>query len=75
MESASYDPQTKQVCFHFGNVTVAVDVEDYMDFLYIVTAMKTVVEQDPEVSLGTYVDENGIELQEFVFKDENEEYS
>ena len=46
-----------------------------MDFLYIVTAMKTVVEQDPEVSLGTYVDENGIELQEFVFKDENEEYS
>jgi len=75
MESASYDPQTKQVYFHFGNVTVAVDVEDYMDFLYIVTAMKTIVEQDPAVSLGTYVDENGIELQEFVFKDENEEYS
>ncbi len=75
MESASYDPQTKQVYFHFGNVTVAIDTEDYMDFLYIVTAMKTVVEQDPEISLGTYVDENGIELQEFVFNDENEDYS
>lgn len=75
MESASYDPQTKQVYFHFGNVTVAIDVEEYMDFLYVATAMKSVIEDDPEVTLGTYVDENGVELQEFVFKDENEDYS
>ena len=75
MESASYDPQTKQVCFHFGNVTVAVDVEDYMDFLYVVAAMKTVIEKDPDVTLGVFTDEEGNEIEEFIVKDAEEEYS
>jgi len=60
---------------HFGNVTVAIDVEDYMDFLYIAMAMKSVIEQDEEVTLGTYVTEEGVELQEFVVNDGNDEYS
>jgi hypothetical protein len=60
---------------HYGSVTVAIDVEDYMDFLYIVMAMKTVIEQDEDVTLGTYVTEEGVELQEFIVKDENDEYS
>ncbi len=75
MDNCSYDPQTKQVCMHYGSVTVAIDVEDYMDFLYIVMAMKTVIEQDEDVTLGTYVTEEGVELQEFIVKDENDEYS
>lgn len=75
MESSAYDPQTKQVYLQFGNVTVAIDVEDYMDFLYVVAAMKTVIEKDPDIALGTFTDEDGNEIEEFIVKDQNEEYS
>lgn len=75
MDSSSYDPETKQVYMHFGNVTVAIDVEEYMNFLYIVAAMKTVIEQDPDVTIGSYTDDNGNEIEEFIVKDEDEEYS
>lgn len=75
MESSAYDPQTKQVYLQFGNVSVAIDVEDYMDFLYVVVAMKSVIEKDPEVTLGTFTDEDGNEIEEFIVKDQDEEYS
>ena len=75
MNSSAYDPQTKQVYLHFGNVTVAIDVEDYMDFLYVVAAMKNVISDDPEVTLGTFTDEDGNEIEEFIVKDADEEYS
>ena len=75
MDNCSYDPQTKQVFMHYGNDSVAIDVEDYMDFLYIVMAMKTVIEQDEDVTLGTYVTDEGVELQEFVVKDDTDGYS
>lgn len=75
MESSAYDPQTKQVYLQFGNVSVAIDVEDYMDFLYVVVAMKDVIEKDPEVMLGTFTDDDGNEIEEFIVKDQNEEYS
>jgi len=75
MESSAYDPQTKQVYLQFGNVTVAIDVEDYMDFLYVVAAMKNVIEKDPEVTLGTFTDDEGNEIEEFIVKDQDEEYS
>ena len=75
MESSAYDPQTKQVYLQFGNVSVAIDVEDYMDFLYVVVAMKGVIEKDPEVTLGTFTDDDGNEIEEFIVKDQDEEYS
>jgi hypothetical protein len=75
MESSAYDPQTKQVYLQFGNVSVAIDVEDYMDFLYVVVAMKDVIEKDPEVTLGTFTDDEGNEIEEFIVKDQDEEYS
>jgi len=75
MESSAYDPQTKQVYLQFGNVSVAIDVEDYMDFLYVVVAMKNVIEKDPEVTLGTFTDDEGNEIEEFIVKDQDEEYS
>jgi len=75
MESSAYDPETKQVYLQFGNVTVTIDVEDYMDFLYVVAAMKTVIEEDPDIALGSYTDEDGNEIEEFIVKDQNEEYS
>ena len=75
MESSAYDPETKQVYLQFGKVTVTIDVEDYMDFLYVVAAMKTVIEEDPDIALGSYTDEDGNEIEEFIVKDQNEEYS
>ena len=75
MDSSSYDPQTKQVFLQFSNVSVAIDVEDYMDFLYVVAAMKTVIEKDPDVTLGVFTDEEGNEIEEFIVKDAEEEYS
>ena len=75
MESSAYDPQTKQVYLQFGNVSVAIDVEDYMDFLYVVVAMKNVIEKDPEVTLGNFTDDEGNEIEEYIVKDQDEEYS
>jgi len=75
MESSAYDPQTKQVYLQFGNVSVAIDVEDYMEFLYVVVAMKDIIEKDPEVTLGTFTDDDGNEIEEFIVKDQDEEYS
>ena len=75
MDSSAYDPETKQVYLQFGNVSVAIDVEDYMGFLYVVAAMKTVIEKDPDVTLGVFTDEEGNEIEEFIVKDAEEEYS
>jgi len=75
MESTAYDPQTKQVYLQFGNVTVAIDVEDFMDFIYTVVATKDIIEKDPEVTLGTFTDDDGNEIEEFIVKDQDEEYS
>jgi len=75
MDSCSYDPETKQVYLRFANIVVEVDIEDYMSMLYVLNAAKTVIESDPEVSLGVYTDEEGNERQEFVINGEDEEYT
>lgn len=74
MDSCAYDPETKQIYLRFGNVSIEVDIEDYMNMLYIFNAAKAVIESDPEVSLGTYTDEDGNERQEFVVSGPDEEY-
>jgi hypothetical protein len=75
MDSCSYDPETKQVYLRFANIVVEVDIEDYMSMLYVLNAAKSVIESDPEVSLGVYTDEEGNERQEFVISGEDEEYT
>ena len=75
MDSCAYDPETKQVYLRFANIVVEVDIEDYMSMLYVLNAAKTVIESDPEVSLGVYTDEEGNERQEFVINGEDEEYT
>jgi len=75
MDSCSYDPETKQVYLRFANIVVEVDIEDYMSMLYVLNAAKTVIESDPDVSLGVYTDEEGNERQEFVINGEDEEYT
>ena len=75
MDSCSYDPETKQVYLRFANIVVEVDIEDYMSMLYVLNTAKTVIESDPEVSLGVYTDEEGNERQEFVINGEDEEYT
>jgi hypothetical protein len=75
MDSCAYDPETKQVYLRFGNVSVAIDIEEYMNMLYMLAAAKGVIEKDPEVAMGTYTDDNGVERQEFIVNDEGEEFS
>jgi hypothetical protein len=75
MDSCSYDPETKQVYLRFANIVVEVDIEDYMSMLYVLNTAKSVIESDPEVSLGVYTDEAGNERQEFVISGEDEEYT
>ncbi len=75
MDSCAYDPETKQIYLRFGNVSIAIDIEDYMDVMYMLAAAKSVIEKDPEVSLGTFTDENGVEHQEFIVNEDGGEFS
>ena len=54
---------------------IVVDVEDFMDMMYTLEQTKAIIQEDPDVTLGEYEDEEGNVWQEFIVKDENEEYS
>jgi hypothetical protein len=75
MDECAYNPETKQVYLKFERTMIVVDVEDFMDMLYTLEQTKAVIQEDPDVSLGEYEDEEGNVWQEFIVKDENEEYS
>lgn len=51
-----------------------VDVEDFMDVIHTLEEMKAVIQEDPEVTLGEFTDEDGNVWQEFIVKGEDEEY-
>lgn len=75
MDECAYNPETKQVYLKFERTMIVVDVEDFMDMIYTLEQTKAVIQEDPDVSLGEYEDEEGNVWQEFIVKDENEEYS
>ena len=75
MDECAYNPETKQVYLKFERTMIVVDVEDFMDMIYTLEHTKTIIQEDPEVTLGEYEDEEGNVWQEFIVKDENEEYS
>jgi hypothetical protein len=75
MDECAYNPETKQVYLKFERTMIVVDVEDFMDMMYTLEQTKAVIQEDPEVTLGEYEDEEGNVWQEFIVKDENEEYS
>ena len=75
MDECAYNPETKQVYLKFERTMIVVDVEDYMDMLYTLEQTKAIIQEDPDVTLGEYEDEEGNIWQEFIVKDENEEYS
>jgi hypothetical protein len=75
MDECAYNPETKQVYLRFDRTMIMVDIEDFMDMIYTLQDAKSIIEQDPEVTLGEYEDEEGKIWQEFIVKDENEEYS
>lgn len=75
MDECAYNPETKQVYLKFERTMIVVDVEDFMDMLYTLEQTKAVIQDDPDVTLGEYEDEEGNVWQEFIVKDENEEYS
>lgn len=75
MDECAYNPETKQVYLKFERTMIVVDVEDFMDMMYTLEQTKAIIQEDPEVTLGEYEDEEGNVWQEFIVKDENEEYS
>jgi hypothetical protein len=54
---------------------IMVDVEDFMDVIYTLQEMKSIIKEDPEVELGVFQDDDGNSWEEFIVKGENEEYS
>ena len=75
MDECAYNPETKQVYLKFDRTMIMVDVEDFIDIIYTLQDAKSIIEQDPDVTLGEYEDEEGNVWQEFIVKDESEEYS
>jgi hypothetical protein len=75
MDECAYNPETKQVYLKFERTMIVVDVEDFMDMMYTLEQTKAIIQEDPDVTLGEYEDEEGNVWQEFIVKDENEEYS
>jgi hypothetical protein len=75
MDECAYNPETKQVYLKFERTMIVVDIEDFMDMMYTLEQTKAIIQEDPEVTLGEYEDEEGNVWQEFIVKDENEEYS
>ena len=75
MDECVYNPETKQVYLKFERTMIVVDVEDFMDMLYTLQDAKAVIQDDPDVTLGEYEDEDGNIWEEFIVKDEGEEYS
>lgn len=75
MDECAYNPETKQVYLKFDRTMIVVDIEDFMDMMYTLEQTKAIIQEDPDVTLGEYEDEEGNVWQEFIVKDENEEYS
>ena len=75
MDECAYNPDTKQVYLKFERTMIVVDIEDFMDMMYTLEQTKAVIQEDPDVTLGEYEDEEGNVWQEFIVKDQNEEYS
>lgn len=74
MDDCAYNPENKQVYLRFDRTTIMVDVEDFMDVIHTLEEMKAVIQEDPEVTLGEFTDEDGNVWQEFIVKGEDEEY-
>lgn len=75
MDECAYNPETKQVYLKFDRTMIVVDIEDFMDMMYTLEQTKAIIQEDPEVTLGEYEDEEGNVWQEFIVNDQNEEYS
>jgi hypothetical protein len=54
---------------------INIDLEDFMDMLYSLHEAKLAIQEDPEIELGTFTDEDGKTWEQFVVKGEDEEYS
>ena len=75
MDGCFYDQETKTVILKFDRTMIHVDLEDFMDVLYTLHEAKIAIQDDPEVELGSFTDEDGKTREQFVVKGEEEEYS
>jgi len=49
-----YNPESKQVIIQFDRVSINIDLEDFLDMLYALHDLKSIIEEDPDVTIGTF---------------------
>ena len=75
MYACVYDTDEKQVVIVFDRVAIRIDVEEYLDFLKCFKEVTNLIDEDPDVSLGSYVDDEGQTHQEYIIQDTEDEFS
>jgi len=75
MDDCIYDPELKAVIMQFGNVTVSVDIEEFMQMMYGLASAKIEAEKDEDLELGIYTNEEGIEFETFVVKTDSGDFN
>ena len=75
MDNYFYDPENKQVIIQLDRVSINIDIEDFLDMLYSLHDLKTIIEADPDVATGTFEDEDGKSWDQFMIKEDDTDFS
>lgn len=75
MDNYFYNPKSKQVIIQFDRVSINIDLEDFLDMLYSLHDLKTIIEADPNVTTGTFEDESGNSYEQFMIKEDDADFS
>lgn len=75
MDNYLYSPESKQVIIQFDRVSINIDLEDFLDMLYALHDLKSIIEEDPDVTIGTFEDENGKSWEQFMIKEDDADFS
>lgn len=75
MDNYFYDPENKQVIIQLDRVSINIDIEDFLNMLYALHDLKSIIEEDPEVIIGTFEDENGKEYEKFIIKNDDVDFN
>jgi len=70
-----YNPESKQVIIQFDRVSINIDLEDFLDMLYSLHDLKTIIGADPDVATGTFEDEDGKSWDQFMIKEDDTDFS
>jgi hypothetical protein len=52
-----YNPESKQVIIQFDRVSINIDLEDFLDMLYALHDLKSIIEEDPDVTIESITEQ------------------